>query len=249
MLQAISMGDLSEKALRVLTGYRCLRAAGLGQFDSVGQTATVTVGAKQTGDIATITINGTDYSHEVIAGNADNAAVAAALVALIEGIDPDVSASAALAVITLVAIVPATAFTLTTGVAGVGATTTLTTVGTVQATKQVETDNAIEYLIDGKLYTKAATTAIVVTGGVLPISSFRWYIVQADTSGNLTTVAGEDNAAWLPAPADAKTIIGAFKIVTDATHTFTPALTPVNAAGITATFFDLSAVPKAGYPA
>ena len=248
MLRAIGLGEFATKILRVLTGYRCLRAAGLGQFDSVAQTVTITVANKRTTDVLTVTINGTDYSHTVIAGNGDDAAVATALAAVIDA-DADVAASAAGAVITIVASVLGESFTVSTDVATAGHTTTLTTVGTVQGTKQVETDNAIVYMIDGKLYDKAAATGIVVTGAALPAGSFRWYIVQADADANLTTLAGEDNAAWLPEPTEGKTIIGAFKVVTDATHTFTPALTPVNATGITTTFFDLSCVPTAGYPA
>lgn len=248
MDKPIHIGDINSAALRNLLGNRCLRAAGLGQYDSAVQTVTITVGAKHTDDVLTVTINGVDETYTVLVGNADNAAVATALAAVLDN-NADVTASAVGAVIT-VASNDATAFTISQAVTGADHTTTLTIAGTIQGTKQIETDNTIVYTIDGKLYGKAATTAIVVTGSdALPVSSFRWYIVQADATPAITTKKQTDNVNELPAPDAGKTIIGAFKVVTDAIHTFTPAVTPVNAAGITTTFYDLSCVPKAGYPA
>ena len=114
--------------------------------------------------------------------------------------------------------------------------------------EQVATANTITFMIDGKMYSKVATTAIVVTGGILAISSFRWYVVQVDSAGTMTIVAGTDNAAWLPALTDGCCIVGAFKVVTDSSHTFTPTSTSLVAAGITTTYFDLSVVPTLGYP-
>jgi hypothetical protein len=247
-MKAIDLSDVNTAVLRALLGSRCLRAAGLGQYDSAKQTVTITVGAKHTDDVLTVTINGVDETYTVLVGDADNAAVATALAAVLDA-NADVTAAAVGAVIT-VASATADAFTISQAVTGVGATTTLTIAGTIQGTKQVETDNAIVYVIDGQLYGKAAATAIVITGSeALPVSSFRWYSLQADTSAALSTKAQTDNVNEIPAADAGKVIIGAFKIVTDATHTFTPALTPVNGAGITTTFFDLSCVPKAGYPA
>ena len=64
-----------------------------------------------------------------------------------------------------------------------------------------------------------------------------------------TATAGVTNENMLPEIPSNQAPIGAVKIATDSTHTFTPGTTGLNATGITDTYFDLSCVPTAGYPA
>lgn len=211
-------------------------------------TATLS-GAFDVNDVYTVTLGGVALSYTVLAGATNIDGVATALAAVIDA-NADYNAAAVGAVITITKVAAgyATITATATNDAAGTADQALAVANTVNSVKEAETDNAIVYTIDGKAYGKAAATAIVVTGGVLSISAYRWYIVQADAAAALTTKAGEDNANWLPKPDANKTIIGAFKVATDATHTFTPATTALNATGITTTFFDLSCVPKAGYP-
>jgi len=247
--RAICLGDIATKALQKMLGYRCMNASGLVAFSSVTQTATITLaGTKHTGDVITATVNGTAYAYTTLVTDADLAAVATALAAVIDA-DANVAASATGAVITITASVATVAFTISVAVTGTGATTTAALANTHNSVKELETVNTITYSIDGTVYSKVATTAIALAGQVLPVSSYRWYTVQINAAGTITTVANADNSAWLAPPSDLNVIIGAVKVVTDATHTFTPATTALNAAGITTTYFDLSVVPTAGYPA
>ena len=55
-------------------------------------------------------------------------------------------------------------------------------------------------------------------------------------------------AAMLPEIPDTTCLIGGVKVITDATHTFTPATTELSAAGITDEYYNFSCAPIAGHP-
>lgn len=108
--------------------------------------------------------------------------------------------------------------------------------GTNSAT--IKTTSTISFSIAGILYSLAATDNIAVTAtGVQAISTTLLYLVCVNAAGAVLTVVG--TATDLPAVPSGYCPIGAFKIVTDASHTFTPGTTDMSAAGITATFVDL----------
>lgn len=112
----------------------------------------------------------------------------------------------------------------------------------------IKTTAAAEYSIGGITFSKAATDNVAVTAGVAqPASSTAIYVVAADAAGAITTVAGRAvtgaNTPVSPLIANSLAAIGAFKIVTNASASFTPGTTAFNAAGVTATFFDLARVP------
>lgn len=252
MGRSISLGNINDAAMRSLTGFRCLTKAGCA-VNSTTNTYTITIGAKQTDDILTATITGAagvvTATYTVLVVAADVAAVATAFAAQIDAA-ADVAASAVGAVITVTAVATTTAFSISVAVTKtVGdPTTTAVVAETVIGTKGVETTNTIQYVLDGHARSQTTQTNVAVGGAVLPISSYRWYLLSIGTTGVVTATPGEDNKNWLPAIPANQSPIGAFKIATDATHTFTPGLTSLSATGITDTYFDLSCVPAAGYP-
>ena len=129
------------------------------------------------------------------------------------------------------------------------------------ATK-VSTAAALVYSVNGIMCSLAAGDIVLTTGlPVVPVGSLAWYLLCADAFGNVTTVQGLNvgqgqtdantgariagifpNNALPPVPAGT-TAFGAVKVITDATHAFTPGTTAFNAAGITTTYYDLACVP------
>lgn len=254
---ATCLGDVRDNAVRLLAGTRSLSSAGFGLNSGSAQTATVTIATKHTGDVVTTTVNGTAYAYTVGAGDADEAAVATALAALIDA-DSAVAAAAVGAVITVTASDATKAFTISSAVTGTGATTTAATVVTHVSVQKIATANTLQYAIDGQTYSVAATADIAVGGDTLPVSSTRWYLVSVDASGNFTatpnqTTQNVDGTTYTlpvtlpPIPAN-EAACGAVKVATDATHTFIPGTTALNATGITTTFYNLAVVPAAGHP-
>lgn len=216
------------------------------------QTTTATLsGAVNIGDVYNIVVAGNTATYTVLAAATTLDLIAAALELQVEGL-ADTNSSATGAVITITkATAGSQVITATATNDAVGTDNqTATVANTVNSVKEAETDNAITYSIDGKVYAVAAVTGIVIAGYSTPImpSSFRWYAVQVDSAGAMTTVAGADNENMIPDPAAGKTLIGAIKIATNASTTFTPTVTALNATGVTTTYFNLSCVPKAGYP-
>lgn len=251
--RAIGLGNIESAALRSLTSQRCFTKAGCA-VNSTTNTYTITIGAKQTDDILTATITGAagvvTKTYTVLAGDATNDAVATAFAAQIDAA-ADVAASAVGAVITVTAVAVTTAFSISVAVTKtVGdPTTTAAVAETIIGSKGVKTTNTIAFGIDGHTGSQTTQTNVAVGGAVLPVSSFRFYLMVIDTNGVVTAIPSDDNSNYLPAIPASKAPIGAFKIATDATHTFTPGLTSLNGTGITDTYYDLSCVPKAGYPA
>lgn len=253
MNDAINIGDSDLAVVRSLTGFRTVSKPDL-KVNATTNTYTITIGAKQTDDILTATITGAagavTKTYTVLVGDADNAAVATAFAAQIDSA-VDVAASAVGAVITVTAAPTTSAFTLSVAVTkAVGdPATTAAVAQTIIGAKGVKTGNTFQFVIDGHMGQLATTSNIALTGLVVPISSFCWFLASINTSGTITMTQGDVGKNMLPEIPANQAPIGALKIVTDATHTFTPGTTGLNSTGITDTYYDLSCVPKAGYPA
>jgi hypothetical protein len=107
----------------------------------------------------------------------------------------------------------------------------------------IKITNDIDYAIDGVLYKKAAADNIAMTAAAQQaISTYCMYLVTLDAAGTLTITKGTSVAtdtAVLPALPASNGAIGAFKIATDGSTTFTSGTTDLGAAGITETYYDL----------
>jgi len=107
------------------------------------------------------------------------------------------------------------------------------------ATK-IQTTNKIYYNIYNKNYSFVATDNITVTSCVTQaISTFCYYLVSIDVSGNVTTTKGTDKTFLIPSTPAGDVPIGVFLITTDASDTFTAGTTAFNATGITTVFYDI----------
>lgn len=133
----------------------------------------------------------------------------------------------------------------------------------------VKTTNAIVYSVNGVLYSKALLSAqsIAVThnsfgnaGGayVQPSSTTAYYTLGLDAAGAVTVTqssfAGQDlsvlnagtsarGSGYIADAPAGSTPFGVIKVVTGASATFTAGTTALDAAGITATYFDINALP------
>lgn len=134
--------------------------------------------------------------------------------------------------------------------------------------QQVKLTNTANYLAGGVPSTKAATDPLwTLTGPTVPFNSWQKYYLYLDAAGVASVQEGVPSnvsAAAVGVPGDpfgwsvivngatapsSKAIIGSVTVKTDATHTFIPGTTALNAAGITATFqegFDPNAIPLIG---
>lgn len=134
----------------------------------------------------------------------------------------------------------------------------------------VKTTNAITFSVNGVMYSKAILSAqsIAVThnsygnaGGayVQPSSTTVFYTLALDSSGNVTVTqgsyAGQDlsslnmgtsarGSGAIPNSPANTTPFGVIKIATGASATFTAGTTALDAAGVTATYFDISSLPS-----
>lgn len=255
-MSAISLGDLESQADRVELGTCCFMAAGLAADNSSGQTATVTLsGTAETGDVFTVTLNDTDYSFEVTETEDTLAKIATALAAVIDAAAA-FTASAVGAVITVGVANAATGFTISVAATNVGSGTddqgivaAITDYGTLRMQTSASSGS-----LNGQIYALSAATEIEYSRSiVLPVSSFVWGIVCISTSA-VTAYLGQIGVAALPEPPmtngiPTAVVVGAFKIVTDATHTWTTDVTPLGATGITTTYYDLACIPVSGLPA
>jgi len=87
---------------------------------------------------------------------------------------------------------------------------------------------------------KTATDNIAMTAcAQQAVSTFCYYLVSINATGTVTTTKGTDNTYALPSTPSGNVPIGAFKVTTDASHTFTSGTTDLSAAGITAAFSDM----------
>ena len=254
MSRAINLGSMDSAALRSLMGFRCLTAAGCA-VNSTTNTYTITIGGTvQTDDIITVTVlaeaGSVSGAFTITATEDTEAKVATALELVVEALT-GVASSATGAVITVTPATTTEAITVTAAVTKASGTptTTATVAQTVLGAKGVKTANTIQFIVDGHNGSQTTQTNVAIGGSVIPVSSFRWYLLSIGTTGTVTATAGVTDEDMLPELPSNQAPIGAVKIATDSTHTFTPGTTGLNATGITDTYFDLSCVPEAGYPA
>lgn len=94
---------------------------------------------------------------------------------------------------------------------------------------------------------------------VQPISTTVIYVIAVNAAGTVAVVQGSyagqsitflpdlskivTGAGGVPAEPEGYTAIGAIKVVTNGSTTFTPATTALDAAGLTVTYFDISTLP------
>lgn len=138
-----------------------------------------------------------------------------------------------------------------------------TTAGTIKTVT-----NPVAFTIDGQFYSKAATDNISIaisensgvygdpgngsfTGGAN--GSTRLYGLFLDTSGavsvkggkiaNTAALAAGAEALHFPAPQKGKACMGVLRIAVTSGTTFIPGTTALNAAGVTASYLNLSSIP------
>ena len=112
----------------------------------------------------------------------------------------------------------------------------------------------VDFCIAGKLYHKADTDTIAVSACTIQPALYSClYLVLLDTGGNLTVVKGDQvltadigivSLTW-PVVTALTCPIGAFRIDNASGYTFTAGTTAIGTTGVTATFYDLLAVPDA----
>ncbi len=119
----------------------------------------------------------------------------------------------------------------------------------------IKTTAAVDYSVDGILYTKAITDNIAVTANDEQAADTTClYLFSIDSAGTVTTTKGTevlsadlttavDTLTWPSLPANSAAV-GAVKVVTVAV-TFTAGTTDLGAAGVTDTYYDLATVPAA----
>lgn len=136
---------------------------------------------------------------------------------------------------------------------------------------KIDSTNGCDLVIAGRSYALAALNEVVVTAlaalqnpvtgqdtfYVQPVSQTVYYTIVANSGGTVYCIQGTysgqtftpfknklgDGSIPDVAVADTYCVLGYVKVVTDATHTFTPATTAFDAAGITSTFYDAVALP------
>lgn len=124
-------------------------------------------------------------------------------------------------------------------------------IGTTKS--KVKTVNAVPYCIGGKAYTLAATDDLFVHTDltVQPASTTRAYLLCVNAAGTALVVREVGPPSFSPGTRKATSgkvpplpagyaPIGVLVIVTGASNTYTPATTLNDAAGITATYINLS---------
>jgi hypothetical protein len=254
-MDAISLNDVESAAIRSLLGCRTLSKPGLA-VNSTTNTYTLTLGGtKQTDDIITVnvSVNGATAvtaTYTTLVGDADLDAVATKVEVQVEaltGVESTVSGS-------VVSIRPATttdAIVVTAAVTKAAGTptTTATVAQTIIGSKGIKTGNTFQFVLNGHNGSQTTQTNVALTGTTIPVSSFKWWLAVIDSSGTVTAVEGTNGKNVLPEIPDGKVPIGAVKIATNSSVTFIPGVTSLNLTGITDTYYDLSCVPAAGYPA
>lgn len=107
----------------------------------------------------------------------------------------------------------------------------------------VVTANAIQYCINGVMYSAAANTDITLTAAAQAAGTYCMYMVTIDSGGTFAATKGTEvdtDTAVLPAVPANKCCVGAIKIHNGTASAFTLGTTALNAADITATYYDLS---------
>lgn len=119
----------------------------------------------------------------------------------------------------------------------------------------LKTTNAVNYAINGIMYTKAATDNIAFTAGhtALAAGETCLFAVCLDASGNFSTIQGEivttaDLAGGLvglpwPTSVDGKVPVGFLRVQTNNAATFTPGSTDLGAADVVDTYLQAAGWP------
>ena len=114
----------------------------------------------------------------------------------------------------------------------------------------IKTAAAVDFSINGVMYTKAITDNIAVSAGVQLDGTDCMYLITADSAGAITATKGVEAAAgsavYLPAPPDNEAVIGAIKVATLAAD-FTLGTTDLGAATVTDTYYDLAYDTQAAF--
>ncbi|NOQ36070.1 MAG: hypothetical protein GQ569_09265 [Methylococcaceae bacterium] len=125
--------------------------------------------------------------------------------------------------------------------------------GTNAATAQIAT--AFDFTINGMFYTKAITDNIALTATAQQAAETTClYALSIDAAGAVTTTKGVEvsttelanGQAGLTYPTtcpDDEAVFGVIKVATAAATTFTTGTTDLGAAGITDTYYNVSALP------
>jgi hypothetical protein len=120
-----------------------------------------------------------------------------------------------------------------------------------------KTTATVTFVIDGVFKSKAGTDNLAFSTGHTPVGPGKscLFLICLNANGDASTVqglavttadvtAGAVSLQWPSAPNNAA-VIGAVRVDTNASTTFTPGTTDLGAAGITDTFFNLFSVPTA----
>ena len=122
-------------------------------------------------------------------------------------------------------------------------------------TSDIKTAAAIDYAVNGILHSKAATDNIPMTAAdAQAVSTSCLYLVVIDATGAVSTVKGDEVLTadiasgkqvltWPQPTSNEVTTIGAIRIDTSSAVSFIAGTTALDATGITATFYDLFALP------
>ncbi len=131
----------------------------------------------------------------------------------------------------------------------VGGTSTKVKIATPDGT------SGVCYSIDGINYYKADTDNLVLTAASAQAAGTDClYLICLDSSGTLSSVKGTEvdsddlsndvTVLQWPAPDDDTCPIGAVRVTTGSSTTFTAGTTALDAAGITDTYYDLKTIPS-----
>ena len=114
---------------------------------------------------------------------------------------------------------------------------------------------AVDYAIDGIAYNKSnEVSADFTAAATQAVSTSCLYLVQLDSSGTVSTVKGTEvttanigSTQFLefPRPTPGRCPVGAIRVDTDASNTFTAGTTDLSATGITDTYYSLAGLPAA----
>jgi hypothetical protein len=121
----------------------------------------------------------------------------------------------------------------------------------------VKNTTAFSYALDNIIKTVAIGETAFTDLTVQPVLTTCYYALWVDSAGTtsltngtpmLTTSITSTNYPVLPANQDDKQLVGAVKIVLASTATFTPATTLLDAANLTATYYNTLRYPTTGVP-
>jgi hypothetical protein len=112
--------------------------------------------------------------------------------------------------------------------------------GASATTAKLKTVNPIVFFLYNQQISFPATAAITMTTcDEQPVSSFCYYLVSVSLTSAITITKGTNNAYALPLTPAGTTPVGALRVDTNDSTTFTSGTTSLTATGITARFYDI----------